>query len=139
MRGTFIIACMMLLVGCHTKVVEDDLHLLNGYWEISKVNFPDGQLKEYNVNTSIDYIYLEGRKGYRKKMQPKFDGTFETSDDAEMFVIEKHTNQYQVTYSTALSSWKEDLIALSTEGFSVINEAGITYTYKRFEVFNIQK
>ncbi|MCJ7466038.1 MAG: hypothetical protein MUO53_05005 [Maribacter sp.] len=139
MRVTIIIGCILLFAGCNTKVTEEELPLLNGYWEIARVNFPDGSLKEYNVNSSIDYIHLDGRKGYRKKVQPKFDGTFVTSNDAEMFVIGKKNEMYQVTYSTGFSTWKEDIISLSASKFSVKNEEGITYTYKRFKAINVQK
>jgi hypothetical protein len=139
MRISIIIASLLLFAGCNSNVTEQELSLLNGYWEIAKVNFPDGRQKEYNVNSSIDYIYLDGRKGYRKKVQPKFDGTFETSNDAEMFDIGNTNDIYVLTYSTGFSTWKEDLISLSATKFSVKNKEGITYTYKRFEAINVQK
>jgi hypothetical protein len=130
---------MFLFAGCATQVTEQELPMLNGYWEIAKVDFPDGSLKEYTVSSSIDFIHLDGRKGYRKKVQPKFDGTFETSNDAEIFEIGGTKGIYEITYSTGFSTWKEDLISLSATQFSVKNKEGITYTYKRFEAINVQK
>ena len=38
----------------------DDLKNLNGYWEIEKVTFPNGETKDYSVSTTIDYIELKG-------------------------------------------------------------------------------
>ena len=78
---------ILLLFGCSSKVDQASLPLLNGYWEIEKVVFPDGSTKSYEVNASIDFIEIDGQKGFRKKMQPQFDGTFTTSDDAEQFTV----------------------------------------------------
>ena len=70
---------MVLFVGCSPKISQEDLQLLNGYWEIEKVIFPIGETKDFKSSTTIDFIELDGMKGFRKKVQPKFNGTFETS------------------------------------------------------------
>lgn len=72
-----------IFMGCTPKIVEEDLKNLNGYWEIEKVTFPNGETKDYSVSTTIDYIELKDGGGFRKKVQPRFNGTFETSNDAE--------------------------------------------------------
>ncbi|MDX1315549.1 MAG: hypothetical protein R3356_08610, partial [Eudoraea sp.] len=124
---------IFLLLGCSTKVDPDSLPLLNGYWEIEKVVFPDGSTKSYKVNTSIEYIEIKGREGFRKKMQPQFDGSFKTSNDAEQFIITEVQSTLILQYANAENSWEETLIALSKENFEVRSEEGVAYHYKRYE------
>ena len=129
--------CTLLLISCGTKIDQEQLHLLNGYWEIKEVTFKDGTKKEYSVNTTVDYISLDSLKGFRKKMSPKFNGTFETSNDAEPILIRVANDSVVMNYTTELNTWEEVLISLSEKSFSVKNDQGITYTYERFEPINI--
>lgn len=130
--------------GCSTGVSEENLDLLNGYWEIEEVIFPDGSTKDYNVNTSIDYILMEDKKGYRKKVQPKFNGTYGTSNDADLFVIVERDGIFSINYNSEnndglVAQRSEELVNISENKFSVRNAAGLTYNYKRFEPINIEE
>jgi hypothetical protein len=128
-----------MLVACQNKVSQEELTLLNGYWEIEKVTLANGQSKEYKVNTTVDYIELKELSGYRKKVYPKFDGTFDTSNDAEQFTIIAQQNRIEIHYKNELSEWTEVLKSLDEHSFSVTNTENITYYYKRFEPINVNK
>ena len=129
---------ILLFWSCSdSSVNEKDLHYLNGYWEISEVKFPDGSIKEYGMNPSIDFIQLKEKKGYRKKMKPKFDGTYDTSKDVEDFEVSRTHETYILRYSTEMSEWEEKLVQLDSVSFSVTNQEGVTYKYKRFEPIKI--
>lgn len=130
-RFLFLFAVSM--VSCSGRVSYEDLHHLNGYWEIEEVEFSNGSTKEYPMNTVVDYIELKDGKGFRKKMAPRFDGTFETSDDAEPFSIVEENGLFFMRYENPLSEWQERLLSLSGDSFSVENPEGITYYFKRFE------
>ncbi|MEH6748255.1 MAG: hypothetical protein V7670_15590 [Maribacter arcticus] len=131
--------CTLLFISCGSKIDQEQLHLLNGYWEIKEVTFKDGTKKEYSVNTTVDYISLDSLKGFRKKMSPKFNGTFETSNDAEPILIRISNDSIFMNYTTEFNTWEEVLLSLSEKSFSVKNEQGITYTYERFEPININQ
>ncbi len=128
-------AMVIIFAGCAQSIAPEDLEKLNGYWEIEKVTFPDGGTKEYSVNTTIDYISITSSKGYRKKVNPKLDGTFETSGDATEFTISKEGGSFIMKYENSLSSWSEKIERLSETNFSVMNEDTIIYHYRRFEPF----
>ncbi len=134
-----ILILLVLLVGCNSKVAKEDLQQLNGYWEIEKVSFPNGETKDFMSSTTIDYIELDGMKGFRKKVQPKFNGTFETSNDAELFTIVQYGEGFVLNYSGSINSWKEEIISISKDNFSVTNQDTLTYTYKRYEPLNLNK
>lgn len=125
-----------IFVGCTQKVTREDLANLNGYWEIEKVIFPNGESKDFNLSTTVDYIELNDMKGFRKKMQPKFNGTFETSNDAELFEIVQDENDFKFNYKNGDNKWCEKLIEISKDNFSVINQDTLMYRYKRFQPIN---
>ncbi|RKN76857.1 hypothetical protein [Ulvibacterium marinum] len=139
MRIVSVLTFVYLIIGCSDTLSKEDLNQLNGYWEIAKVSFHDGNTKEYKVSTSIDFIKIDSLKGYRKKVQPKFDGTFDTSNDAEFFLIKEQNGEFIFHYKNNLSEWKEAILKISRDNFSVSNEAGITYEYKRFNPINVKK
>jgi len=87
---------IFFLTACTTSVSKEELLKLNGYWEIVEVEFSNGQKKSYKVNPSIDYIELKEMKGFKKKVQPKFDGTYNVSNDNEPFTIKNEDN---ITYT----------------------------------------
>jgi len=127
------------LIGCGSPISKPDLNQLNGYWEIVSVEFADGQKKNYTVNPSIDYIELKEMKGFKKKMHPKFDGTYDTSNDLEAFSIIQKEGIFLISYQNNLSSWEEQLIKLEENTFTIVNEDNVTYSYKRYEPINIQE
>ena len=112
---------------------------LNGYWEIEKVTFPDGSKKEYGVNTSIDYIEVKNDEGFRKKVQPNFNGTYVTSNDAELFTISENMGTFSLNYKTDLSEWHEKIISLTENRFAVISEENIKYYYKKFKPIDLEQ
>ena len=128
---------LLLFLGCTDTVSKEDLNLLNGYWEIASVKFPDGQKKTYTVNPSIDYIELTEMQGFKKKVHPKFDGTYDTSNDAESFTIIENKGVFIISYKNKLSAWEERLIKLENDSFQIVNEEHITYFFKRYEPINI--
>ena len=137
MRHLYTLILCLALVGCRDKIEKSDLNLITGYWEIEKVTLPDGSKKEYPVNTSIDYMEVNGLKGFRKKVQPKFNGTYDTSNDAELFTIYERDGVFIMNYKTELSEWQEKIVSLSENNLSLSSEDNITYHYKRFEPINI--
>lgn len=123
-----------LLWSCSTNPPEEQLQNIAGYWEIEKVELPDGQVKEYTVNTTVDYMETEGdSSGFRKKMQPKLDGGFYTSEDQENFTISIQNNGLTLQYQTPLSEWEEKVIKATKDRLILRNADNLKYFYKRFE------
>ena len=138
MRTIIAFIAFLSLVGCSKKISEGDIPLLNGYWEIKEVKFPDGNKKEYKVSATVDYIELNGMKGLRKKVQPRFDGTYIASEDSENFTVIKKGEGFEMYYKNEMSDWTEKLIALSEDTFSVSNMDNISYTYQRYHNINVK-
>ncbi|QLG44094.1 lipocalin family protein [Costertonia aggregata] len=131
-KALVLLVIMWSCIACNEKVASADLQNLNGYWEIEEVTFPNGDTKDYKVNATIDYIKIDKNKGFRKKVQPKFDGTYKTSDDAAAFSITEKDAVFLIHYKNGLNEWSEQLVSVSKNDFSVRTEDGVMYKYKRF-------
>lgn len=139
MRRLLVIFTFILWVGCGTSVSKNDLHLLNGYWQITEVEFGSGNKKAYKMGKSVDFIFLEDGKGYRKKVHPNILGGFDTSDDAQNFEVAITDNSFSMVYENNLSNWSERLLALNENSFTVSNEEGVIYRYQRYEPINLDE
>lgn len=139
MHKLVLLGVALLFFACSQQLAKKDLVHLNGYWEIEKVTFPDGKSKDYTVSSVIDYIEITDLKGFRKKVQPSLEGTYSTSNDAELFRILVNRGVFVFHYKNELSEWQEQLVTLSKDRFSAMNEDGITYTYKKYEPIDVMK
>ncbi len=139
MKYLWALFLVFLIAGCGKSVSKEDLHLLNGYWQIAEVEFKSGDKKEYSLGNSVDFIHLEGAEGYRKKVQPNILGSFKTSDDAQNFEVVNTNNAIIISYKNTLSTWSETLIRLNDNSFAVINEEGTKYVYKRYQPINLSE
>ena len=121
------------LLACSSKNKSIDLDKLSGYWEIEKVVFPNGQEKVYGLNTSIEYFWLEGEEGYRKKVQPQLDGQYLTSDDAQQFkMAQLQDAKFALEYDNGGLQWLEKLEELTANRLVLVSDQEVTYIYKRY-------
>ncbi len=132
-KSLFPVLIILFLSACKKEIAREDIGLLDGYWEIERAEGPDGQSRSYRINTTVDYLQLEGLEGFRKKVQPQADGSFLTSDDATTFEIRQKDNRYFMVYLVDGMEWSEQLLKLDSMSFSVLNEEHITYHYKRYQ------
>ncbi|NND63012.1 MAG: hypothetical protein HKN48_07425, partial [Flavobacteriaceae bacterium] len=66
----------VILASCGQADPKVQLEFLDGYWEIEKVKLASGEEKEFSISTQIDFIEVTGDSGVRKKVRPRFDGTY---------------------------------------------------------------
>jgi hypothetical protein len=130
----FTVAILVLFFwGCSEPISKDDLHYLNGYWQIVNVEFENGANKEYSLGNTVDFFYLKDNKGYRKKVQPNIVGGFETSNNVVNFKIKEANNDIMLWYENGLSNWSVRLVELKKDSFTIINEERTKYIYKRYK------
>ena len=127
----------VIFISCQKKVSAADVPKINGYWEIEKVIFPDGNKKEYTINETYDYFQIKDGKGFRKKVMPQLDGTFIVNDSDEKVIITNKDGAYSLHYSTSFAKWDESLIAVSEKELITRNNSNKEYHYKRAAPINI--
>lgn len=138
MKRILLLIVLVSALSCKQKITEADLSNLNGYWEIEKVELPDGDKKEYKVNETIDFFKIEANKGFRKKVMPQLDGTYLTNDIQEDVVVVIKDGDASLQYKTTYASWKEEIIQLTKDKLVVKNQQEIEYYYKRPAKFSVK-
>ena len=127
-----------LFLSCKQSISESDLQNLNGYWEIEKVELPDGDKNEYKVNETIDFFKITDKKGFRSKVMPQIDGTYLTNDLKEDVVVVLKDGDATIQYKTNYANWNEEIIELSKDKLVVKNQQDLEYHYKRPVKFSIK-
>lgn len=128
---------LLLLLSCSGGPSREDLAFLGGYWEIRRVEFPDGSEKEYRANTSVEYLEWDGASGFRKKVQPTLQGTFLTSDDALPMEVLWRDGRLFLSFRGGEAPWEEEVLDLQQDLLITRHANGLRYEYTRYEpLFN---
>ncbi len=122
----------LVFVSCKKDIKLEELHLLNGYWEIEKVVFDDGNDKLYTINESYDYFEInKEHQGFRKKVTPQLNGTFLVNDTYENIKVQCIENMFFIVYETPYAKWKEEIVSISNEKLVLRNDKKNEYYYKK--------
>lgn len=132
----FFLFLTTLFLSCNRNTSDDKIENLNGYWEITKAELPEGIIKEFKYSELVDYFEVDSMAGFRKKMRPQLDGSFIASEDVEIFEVKLENDSINLYYSTPYANWKETVISSEESELVILNEDGIIYTYKRFTPFS---
>lgn len=139
MKNTFrILLLSLLFVACQQKIEPADIVKMNGYWEIEKVVFDEGEDKEYKMNESYDYFKIDtNNKGIRKKVMPQLDGTFLVNDTYEKVSVQFKGDKAYLQYATPYAKWSEEIITLTEDELIVLNAEKKEYHYKKTGPINL--
>lgn len=134
--GFFVLTLM--LFSCKQNITSKDIAKINGYWEIEKVELPDGEDKDYKVNPTIDYFELKDNKGFRQKVMPQFDGTYLTNNLKETIQITEESGDFYINYTTQYGKWKEEIIEIKDSVLVLKNKENLEYHYKKSIPFSVK-
>ena len=133
-----IVLFSFLLVGCKQQIQSTDIPNINGYWEIEKVVFDEGEDKEYSANQNYDYFQIDkNNQGIRKKVAPQLDGTFLVDDSFEKVRVRFQDDKAYLDYATPYMKYTEEIIAVTAEELVVLNAQKKEYHYKKATAINI--
>jgi len=130
MKFSLLVVCFCCMISCSTKPSLEDVHYLNGFWEIEKAETPY-ETKSYKINLMVDYIQVEDTVGFRKKMQPSLLGNYKSSQNRENFTIHDTGDSLVLIYENQYNTWTERLLSIEKNKFVVKNDDDFIYTYKR--------
>ena len=123
-----IILYVLFFYSCNES---KNLQYLNGYWEISSVSIEGKEVKNYPFSGTIDYFILDENNGYRKKVKPKIDGSFDVTMHEIEFKIEMKKNDIYLVYGKG-KNFVESIVKLDSTKMILKNMDGFLYEYKRF-------
>ncbi|WP_281228410.1 hypothetical protein [Flavobacterium aquiphilum] len=134
--GVLLVA--LLFSGCKQKITPADVAKINGYWEIEKVVFDDGQEKQYGMNEAYDYFQIDKNNvGIRKKVVPQLDGTFLVNNTFENVKVRFADEHIYLDYNTPYMKWSEELLTLTDKELVVLNAEKKEYHYKKTGPINL--
>ena len=133
MKQLIALSCFILLCSCKTDV-STYIPFIEGYWEIVSVSKDQKKVKEFKMSGSIDYFKVNSDvSGYRKKVTPRFDGTFEMSQHESKFTISIRDNRLWIDYTNNEVTYSEEIIRANSTHLIISNSDGFIYTYKPYE------
>ena len=123
----------MILISCKSEV-STYIPFIEGYWEIVNVTKDQKKVKDYKMSGSVDYFKVNADlSGYRKKVTPRFDGTFEISQHISEFTLSIKDNHLWVIYTNNNVTYSEEIVRANNSSLILSNSDGFIYTYKPYE------
>lgn len=114
------------------KLIDNDLKLINGYWEIVSVSFKDEKFYFKNKSNLIDFYSLTSIKyGYKKKIELTIAGKYMGSKDISEFNFITENGSLFLHFKTPFNTWKERIISLTKDQL-ILEQNNKTYKYKKF-------
>ena len=130
---------MFALWGCSPDPAQY-IDFVEGCWEIEQVKKDGKIIKTFKVNTVIDYFKINSdRTGFRKKLKPNFQGTFETSEDVLNFKLKLKNNTLLLEYTDNDTTYSEEIVSASATALVLANTDGFLYHYKPYEPLNLDE
>ncbi len=130
---------LFTLWGCSPDPAQY-IDFIEGYWEIEQVKKDGKIIKTFKVNTGIDYFKINADlTGFRKKLKPNFQGTFETSEDVLNFKLKLKNNTLLLEYKDNDTTYSEEIVSASDKALVLANTDGFVYHYKPYEPLNLDE
>ena len=106
------------------------IEFLSGYWEVDFVERNGEQFRPKISQPLYDFYHVENKKGIRKKVAPKFDGNFQTSEDQTPFDLDLNEGKTFLYFKTLWDSWSEQIVYLDSTKLVLFHQKS-NYHYKR--------
>ena len=128
-----LIILFFFIISCDKQI---NLDLINGYWEIVSVSKNNEFVKEYPFSNAVDFFIIDSlNNGYRKKIKPKINGSFEITLHEIPISIKNSNNFYEIKYYSTGIQYVETISKLDQNRLVIKNSEGIIFSYKRFEKY----
>ncbi len=128
-----LIILFFFIISCDKQINVD---LINGYWEIVSVSKNNEFVKEYPFSNAVDFFIIDSlNNGYRKKIKPKINGSFEITLHEIPISIKNSNNFYEIKYYSTGNQYTETISKLDQNRLVIKNSEGIIFSYKRFEKY----
>ncbi|MGB4743173.1 MAG: lipocalin family protein [Flavobacteriaceae bacterium] len=133
MRQLLTLSFFILLICCKSEV-STFIPFVEGYWEIVNVTKDQKKVKDYKMSGSVDYFKVNADlSGYRKKVTPRFDGTFEISQHISEFTLSIKDNHLWIIYTNNNVTYSEEIVRANNSSLILSNSDEFIYTYKPYE------
>ena len=128
-----LIILFFFTLSCDSHI---NIDFINGYWEIVSVSKNNEFVKEYPFSNAVDFFIIDSlNNGYRKKIKPKINGSFEITLHEIPISIKTNNKSHEIKYYSAGNQYVETIYRLDQNRLVIKNSEGIIFSYKRFEKY----
>tara|TARA_B100000959_G_scaffold155320_1_gene162866 strand:+ start:1158 stop:1580 length:423 start_codon:yes stop_codon:yes gene_type:complete len=130
---------IILIIIVYSCSLDNDIEILNGYWEIQSVKKEGQLIKKYPFNNTIDFFYIKNLEGYRKKVTPKSDGRFMITLHQANLNISKENGEFILRYLNNNKTYFEKIKKIDSQQLIILDKEGYIYKYNRYTPIEIKK
>ena len=130
---------IILLIILYSCSVDNNIDILNGYWEIQSVKKEGQLIKKYPFSNTIDYFYVKDLEGYRKKVTPQSDGRFMVTLHQANLNITKENGEFTLRYLNKNKTYFEKIKKIDSQQLIILDKEGYIYKYNRYTPIEINK
>ena len=130
---------IILIIIVYSCSLNNDIEILNGYWEIQSVKKEGQLIKKYPFNNTIDFFYIKNLEGYRKKVTPKSDGRFMITLHQANLNISKENGEFILRYLNNNKTYFEKIKKIDSQQLIILDKEGYIYKYNRYTPIEIKK
>lgn len=126
---------LFLILGissCHNSV-ENQVAKLEGYWNIDKVVLADGSEKEFPFSNHMDFFVIEGSKGMKHRVSPKYDGTMINYGSPIPFKWENDEGLLVLTFNEGDRSYRQAVVTATSKELVLLHDNGTKYYYQVYK------
>ena len=120
--------CLFLLSCSPTSEIQ--IEHLAGYWEIEFISQKGEKFVPKTSTPLYDHYQINYPEGILKKIAPRFDGSFVSSEDATPFQIEKLDKNYYLRFQSRWDEWSRKISFLNSQKLILENNER-RFNYKR--------
>jgi hypothetical protein len=133
MKYLWILIIALVTVSCTDQSTDDKLNNLKGYWNIERVEKPDGTEQEFPFTNHMDFFEINGNSGTKSRVSPTFDGKFVGYGETIRFDWEVRENQLLLKFGTGDNAYNMILREATKEEMVLIHENGTIYHYLTYQ------
>lgn len=125
---------MFLILGIYScsNSVSDQVAQLQGYWNIDKVLMADGTEKAFPFSNHMDFFVIEGNKGMKHRVSPKYDGTMVDYGSPVPFKWEDQNGTLVLLFNEGERSYSQKVTKCTADQLVLLHDNGTQYFYEAY-------
>jgi transcriptional regulator with PAS, ATPase and Fis domain len=130
---------IILLIILYSCSDDNNIEILNGYWEIQSVKKEGKLIKKYPFSDIVDFFYIKDLEGYRKKVTPRSDGRFMVTLHQANLNVTKENGEFILRYLNKSKTYFEKIKKIDSQQLIILDKEGYIYKYNRYIPTEINK
>ena len=126
-----ILLLFVIFSSCTQKVEVSKINLINGYWEIQKVDDANGNEKEYKINEFYDYFDIKNNIGFHKKVQWLPTNKFLVNDDQDNLKIIVKKDKVFLKFYSEFGTHIDELASISDNEMILVSKEKVKFYYHK--------